>query len=331
MAYLRVISNPSDNLSLERIANVPARALGDTSLLKISTFAADRRISLLDAFRQADQVPELTSRAANAARKLAGLFDSWRNLVAGIPNPPQPGESVPEKSPGAADAENHDDPLFDMHLAEAAAEEVAEVQQQPAATRPSFLLPGGIRGLMERVVKESGIEAEAKKVDSAEDAGIDRLANVNELISVAAEFDVQNPEGSLDDYLQQVTLISDVDKIKDGGGAVTLMTLHAAKGLEFPFVAMVGMEDGLIPHARAIGYSANPDEMEEERRLAFVGITRAMKNLILSNARYRMIRGQTERTIASQFLTEIPEEVFDVMDLTRDEEGAGSVGYRDEA
>ena len=141
----------------------------------------------------------------------------------------------------------------------------------------------------------------------------------------------RTPRERFDDYLQQVTLISDVDKIKDGGGAVTLMTLHAAKGLEFPFVAMVGMEDGLIPHARAVGFAANPDEMEEERRLAFVGITRAMKQLVLSNARYRMIRGQTERTIASQFLAEMPEECFEEIDLTRDEDGAGSVGYRDEA
>jgi len=93
---------------------------------------------------------------------------------------------------------------------------------------------------------------------------------------------------------------------------------------------MVGMEDGLIPHARAIGFAANPDEMEEERRLAFVGITRAMKHLSLSYARYRMIRGQTERTIASQFLKEMPEECFEEIDLTTEEDEAGSLGYRDE-
>ncbi len=154
---------------------------------------------------------------------------------------------------------------------------------------------------------------------------------LSELINVAAEFDSQNPEGTLDDYLQQVTLVSDVDKIKDSGGAVTLMTLHAAKGLEFPFVAMVGMEDGLIPHARAIGFNASPDEMEEERRLAFVGITRAMKQLVFSHARYRMIRGQTERMIASQFLAEMPDEVFEELDLTGEEPEAGSGSYRDEA
>ncbi len=109
------------------------------------------------------------------------------------------------------------------------------------------------------------------------------------------------------------------------------MTLHAAKGLEFPVVAMVGVEDGLIPHARAIGFATNPDELEEERRLAFVGITRAMKYLVLSYARYRTIRGISERTIASQFLQEMPEECFEEIDMTSDEGGIGSVGYRDEA
>ena len=119
--------------------------------------------------------------------------------------------------------------------------------------------PIPIQRLMERVVKESGLEDDMRKHDSGEDEGTGRLANVAELISVAAEFDLQNPEGTLDDYLEQVTLVSDVDRMKaEAGGAVTLMTLHAAKGLEFPFVAMVGMEDGLIPHARAIEYGARP-------------------------------------------------------------------------
>lgn len=109
------------------------------------------------------------------------------------------------------------------------------------------------------------------------------------------------------------------------------MTLHAAKGLEFPFVAILGMEDGLIPHARAVGFASNPDEMEEERRLAFVGITRAMKVLVLANARLRMIRGITERTIESQFLSEMPDDCFDEIDLTGEDAGAESVGYRDES
>jgi DNA helicase-2/ATP-dependent DNA helicase PcrA len=229
-------------------------------------------------------------------------------FAAGAPVPPQ--------------ETSQDDPLFDASLAQAAAEEAAE-NPTPRTS---------VRALMERVVIDSGLDAELKKEDGAEESGTSRWANVGELISVAAEFDAQNQEaGTLDEYLQQVTLVSDVDKIKDSGGAVTLMTLHAAKGLEFPFVAIAGMEDGLIPHARAVGFTANPDEMEEERRLAFVGITRAMKHLVLSRARYRMIRGQTERTIESQFLSEMPSECFEEIDLTGDDDGIGSVGYRDEA
>jgi len=289
LAYLRVISNPADSASLERIINVPTRGLGDTSVAKIQYYASQNQMTLLEACAVADQVPELTTRAVNAAKKLAELFASWRTVVA---EPQGPGTAVPGLD--------------------------------------------GIRGLMEKVVRESGLEAEVKKKDAGEEGDTARLANVEELISVAAEFDLQNPEGTLDDYLQQVTLISDVDKIKEaggdaGGGAVTLMTLHAAKGLEFPFVAMVGMEDGLIPHMRAIGFSSNPDEMEEERRLAFVGITRAMKHLMISHAKYRMIRGQTERTVRSQFLDEMPEECFEEIDLTGEESGLGSLGYRDEA
>jgi DNA helicase-2/ATP-dependent DNA helicase PcrA len=354
LAYLRVINNPDDNVSLERIANVPARALGETSVTKIATYAASRRISLLDAFRDAARIPDLTPRAKTAATKLAVLFENWRKLVepsAGTQNAER-GTQSPLDTQNSTLETPSEDPLFDPSLADAfanseelseadlAAEADAEAAHSEVRTqdselrtsKPAFLLPGGIKGLMERVVREAGFEDELKKQDAdGDDQGNDRLGNIGELINVAAEFDVQNPEGTLDDYLQQVTLVSDVDKIKDAGGAVTLMTLHAAKGLEFPYVSIAGMEDGLLPHARAVGFNASPDEMEEERRLAFVGITRAMKELTLSYARYRMIRGQTERTIASQFLNELPEETINEIDLTGESDTVGSLGYRDEA
>ncbi len=328
LCYLRVVTNPADNISLERIINVPTRGLGDTSVMKIATWASRQHMTLLEACAVADQVPDLTTRAVNAAKKLAALFGAWQSLVRNVATTP-----APEEGPTDPLVE---DPLFDPAFLseESPADDPLEPSDATLPTsKPAFLIPGGIRALMDRVVKESGLEADLLKSDSSEGAaetGNAKLANVSELISVAAEFDNQNPEGTLDDYLQQVTLVSDVDKIKDAGGAVTLMTLHAAKGLEFPFVAMVGMEDGLIPHARAVGFSANPDEMEEERRLAFVGITRAMKQLVLSNARYRMIRGQTERTIASQFLQELPDECLEDIDLTADDGDAGSLGYQDE-
>ncbi len=320
LAYLRVISNPSDNISLERIINVPTRGLGDTSVTRLQTFAADHGISLLEVLPQADAIEGLSTRAKNACKRLGEQFKSWR-------------EAAGMLAPAAQPAEESSDPLFDMALADAMAES-EEIPDEPGASDGDDFSappkPAGppIRNLIDRIYKESGLEAEFKKDD---DPDKDKAANVEELINVAAEFDQQSA-GALGDFLEQVTLVSDVDRLQDEGGSVTLMTLHAAKGLEFPWVAIVGMEDGLIPHARAItGYGVDENEMEEERRLAFVGITRAMKFLTLSNARYRMVRGQTERTIESQFISEMPPEVFDSVDLCTQDEGAGSLGYRDEA
>jgi DNA helicase-2/ATP-dependent DNA helicase PcrA len=167
-----------------------------------------------------------------------------------------------------------------------------------------------VRALMEDVVKRSGMEALLKKTGGDE---LQELYNVNELITAAAEYDAQNPEGSLQDYLAQVSLVSDVDQLKEAGGAVTLMTLHTAKGLEFPVVAMIGLEEGCLPHARA---RDDIKQLEEERRLCFVGITRAQKRLLLSKAATRTIRGLTERTVTSPFLHEMPEESLEVIDHT---------------
>ena len=310
IAYLRVIANPEDNVSLERIVNVPPRALGDTTVTRIQAAASEHGASLLHALAAADKIEGVATRAANSAKRLSEQFVAWRNLV----SPPPAGV--------AAESE----PSLDELLANS--EETPDAPPPPI--RPAFIIPGGIKGVIERVIKESGLEDELKKKqDEAKES--DPLANIYELVNVAAEFDGLNPGATLDDFIEQVTLASDVDKLQDTGGAVTLMTLHAAKGLEFPFVAMVGMEDGLIPHARAIGGMANPDELEEERRLAFVGITRAMKKLVLSHARYRMVRGETIRTVASQFFGEMPDEIFEEIDMTGEEgEDSGSLSYRDE-
>src|SRR5206468_7043828 len=157
-----------------------------------------------------------------------------------------------------------------------------------------------VQALMEVVVRESGLEQLLKKTGIEEH---EQLENVNELITSAAEFDKDNSEGTLADYLAQVSLVSDADHLKGAGGAITLMTLHAAKGLEFPVVAIIGMEEGILPHSRARG---NLNELEEERRLCFVGITRAEQQLILTKAAYRTIRGLRERTVTSPFLNELP-------------------------
>ncbi|MGN6727257.1 MAG: DUF3553 domain-containing protein, partial [Tepidisphaeraceae bacterium] len=126
-------------------------------------------------------------------------------------------------------------------------------------------------------------------------------------------YDAENPEGTLDDYLAQVSLMSDADKIKGAGGAVTLMTLHAAKGLEFPVVAMIGLEEGVLPHSRA---RTSPDDLEEERRLCFVGITRAQQQIFLSRAYARTMMGRRERTVQSPFIKEMPQDYIETIDHT---------------
>ena len=137
---------------------------------------------------------------------------------------------------------------------------------------------------------------------------------MNELISSAAQFDEENPQGTLEDYLGQVSLVSDMDLL-DESGAITLMTLHAAKGLEFPVVAMIALEEGSLPHARV---KDHPDQLEEERRLCFVGITRAQQRLILSKSARRTIRGIPGPTAASRFLGEMPGEALEVIDVAGD-------------
>jgi DNA helicase-2/ATP-dependent DNA helicase PcrA len=274
LAYLRLIANPNDAVSLERIVNVPPRGIGDSSVKQFQVFAAGKGVSLWDAMLSPQQVPGLSSRAVNATRQFTCLVERWRKL--------------------AAHELASDDLLADQK--------------------------GVVRTVMEDVVRKSGMETLLRKSD---DPDLPELANVNELISSAAEYDAENPAGSLHDYLALVSLVSDADHMKGAGGAVTLMTLHAAKGLEFPVVAMIGLEEGVLPHSRSRG---NLNELEEERRLCFVGITRAQQRLILSKAQYRTIRGLRERTVTSPFLNEMPVESLKITDRT----GLDSLGDRDD-
>ncbi len=167
---------------------------------------------------------------------------------------------------------------------------------------------GRIQMLTESVVRQSGLEAMLKKAGGDE---LEELANVNELISSAAEYDESHPDGSLDEYLGIISLVSDADHLQGAGGAVTLMTLHAAKGLEFPVVAIIGLEEGILPHSRA---RTDQNQLEEERRLFFVGITRARERLIITKAATRTQRGLRERTATSPFLNELPEEALRIID-----------------
>jgi DNA helicase II / ATP-dependent DNA helicase PcrA len=251
LAYLRVIANPADEISLTRIINVPTRGIGDASVRLMQAYAVGSGLNLWQAMRQASQITGLSTRAVNSVAKFVQLMESFAESGDGI------------------------------HRT--------------------------LRVLMEDVITRSGVEEMLRKEDPD---GEEQVANVAELVSSAAEFDTRNPEGTLSDYLAEVSLVSDADHMEGSGGAVTLMTLHSAKGLEFPVVAIIGLEEGCLPHARA---QDDPDQLEEERRLCFVGITRARQRLILSRASRRMIRGLYVNTAASKFLMEMPKDMLNMV------------------
>jgi DNA helicase-2/ATP-dependent DNA helicase PcrA len=161
--------------------------------------------------------------------------------------------------------------------------------------------------------------------DEGKGTGEERLANIDELVSAAREFDREHPGASVLDFMEEISLASAVDRWQDEAGAVTLMTLHAAKGLEFPVVFIVGLEQGLLPHSRA---NESDAEMEEERRLLFVGITRAERELYLSHCRIREFRGQRLATIPSTFLHELPDDALIVRDLSESPPATAPAGWR---
>ncbi|MBT3277896.1 MAG: UvrD-helicase domain-containing protein [Phycisphaerales bacterium] len=173
-----------------------------------------------------------------------------------------------------------------------------------------------LRRLISEIYTESGYE---KALTTAAADGSEAKANIEELISSATEFDEENPDATVADFLQQVSLVSDTDRFDGAAGSVTLMTLHAAKGLEFPVVFMAGCEEGMLPFQRGVqmpGDEMKLDDLEEERRLAFVGITRAMRRLTMVSARTRLLRGQRTSASASRFLDELGEDATTREDLS---------------
>ena len=253
IAYLRVIYNPRDTLSLLRIINVPRRGLGPTSIARMMETAEEYRISLFEVITDAQllsMIPKLSAKVKLALEEFAAMIFTFMGQL---------------------------------------------------GTRP-------IHEIVEDVIETSGYAAaleEEKKEDNR-----DRLENLREFISVAKNFDDDAAEGEngLADFLAQIALISDVDQTEQSDGTVTLMTFHAAKGLEFPAVFMAGMEEGLFPHSRTL---LDDTEIEEERRTCYVGITRAERRLYLTYARQRTIYGRTEMSRPSRFLAEIPEELVE--------------------
>lgn len=243
IAYLRVIFNPADSLSLLRIINVPKRGIGDASLAKIQAYAAANNVSLFEAVSNAVAIDGLSSRFVSKLDDLAGIIFELMNLANEAP----------------------------------------------------------VEDLIDRVLRDTGYleELENERTPQAQS----RIDNLHELISVAQEFAASEEENNLENFLAHVALVSDIDDTELGEDAITLMTLHSSKGLEFPVVFLVGMEEGLFPHARTL---MDETEIEEERRLCYVGITRAKEKLFLSSTKMRTIYGNTVTYPPSRFLQEIP-------------------------
>jgi DNA helicase-2/ATP-dependent DNA helicase PcrA len=262
LAYLKVLVNPSDEISLLRIINTPARGIGKTTIDRVRAHAALSKITLLEALSQADAIDSLSKAPKAKIKVFVNLIGQFKKDT-----------------------------------------------------------DGPVAPVVERVFAESGLESVLKAGDTKEQAA---LENVDELINAAAQYDQQTDEPSLLDYLQQIALFSDADAYDPAGDRVALMTLHSAKGLEFENVFIVGLENGMLPHERSIDQD---DELEEERRLFFVGITRAKTELYISYAQYRTIRGQMLRTIPSEFLYElgIDDDQDDDEDEDEDDDGRQTV------
>jgi DNA helicase-2/ATP-dependent DNA helicase PcrA len=293
IAYLRVLANPEDTVSLRRILNVPKRGIGDRAEAVIATHAERERISFVAALREAVQgrVPLLNPRSAKAIGGFVALLDELGELV----------------------------------------DSGAEVHE-----------------VLEAVLEKTGYRIELEESDDPQDAS--RVENLTELVTVAREFTEftaevtadENAElvveagvpapGSLPAFLERVSLVADADSVPspdggeegDGGsGVVTLMTVHTAKGLEYPVVFCTGWEDGVFPHMRALG---DPQELAEERRLAYVAITRARKRLYVSRAITRSAWGSPTMNPASRFLDELPPDLVDWRRLEPSSRGFGSFG-----
>ena len=253
IAYLRVLQNPSDIVSLRRIINVPARGIGDTTIEKLETAAAQAGVSLYQAAMDTDRA-DMTNSAKRKLREFTGMMERMR----------------------------------------------------------TDLMTSSITDLVRRVIHESGYGA-ALEQDKNVESRI-RIENLNELMTATEDFQEQNRDVSLVAFLDQVALITDSEQQIAAEGrrgstdTVTLMTLHNAKGLEFSVVFMAGMEEGLFPHSRS---AESEEELEEERRLCYVGITRAKERLILTHAAERRLYGYPQANLVSRFVQEIPGEALE--------------------
>lgn len=255
LAYLKVLLNPQDDISLKRIINVPKRSIGDATVNKLQDFADEYELNLWDTLSEVRTIPTITARNANMIDKFSELMEGFMDIKDTIP----------------------------------------------------------VSILIETIIKESGYLDELEKSNSIEDKS--RIENLKELVSDAVDFEKSSEDKSLEAYLEKVSLVQDTDKLEEdeeGEGSVVLMTIHSAKGLEFPIVFMVGMENGLFPSNTDIEH---PDQMEEARRLCYVAITRAKEELYLTSAEIRRVFGRTVSYSQSEFISEIKPDLIEYVKL----------------
>ena len=336
ISYLKLVNNVDDSIALQRVINTPPRGIGRSTMETLERIALETGLSLWAAMGHAVREQLLPARACAALKNFKEIIDEARAMLFGdfeekleesiAPTPTHATEFATEELGTDDLPEEADNIAFDFGAHDSAGddniEEEGSTSSAPPAAGPfrapgdAATLPEVLKFLIDRSGYIKSLEQEATPEAYA------RIENLQELVNAAR--DSRDRAETLDEFLDHAALVSDVDQY-DAGANITLMTLHSAKGLEFPLVCLVGLEEGLFPHSRTL---LDPDQLEEERRLCYVGMTRAMDSLIVTRARYRRRYGNDmpEASVPSRFLEEIPPKLFEEIGVSGDNrnERAGS-------
>ncbi|MCI8866091.1 MAG: UvrD-helicase domain-containing protein [Lachnospiraceae bacterium] len=283
LCYLKTIANGKDNLAVQRIINVPKRGIGAASIGKIMAWIPEGQMSFYEGCAHAASVPGIGKAAGKIQAFVSQIegfrlrLQEWEQKVSAMDSGSQNMEGG-EGQPEGGRLYRQEDRVY------------------------------GLRKLITDILEETGYRQELEA--EGEEEAKERLQNIGELINKAVSYAQETEHPSLDGFLEEVALVADIDQMDQSEDRVTLMTLHSAKGLEFPIIYLSGLEDGLFPSSRSI-MSDDPTDLEEERRLCYVGITRAKERLTLTAARTRLARGELHYSPISRFVEEIPEELID--------------------
>lgn len=250
-AYLKVIANPADDLSLLKIANTPRRGLGATTLERFATFAREEEISLFEAFKRSKEIENVNEKQGEAAFTFAKLLEQL---------------------------------------------------MEPFSSK------GKMTGALKELVREIGYKDYLYELYKTVDVAVKKIENVDSFIESLSQYEIDESESTLQGFLESMALTDMEESKEEESYGVTLISLHSSKGLEFPVVFLVGMEEGILPHKKSIFTEGG---LDEERRLCYVGITRAMEELYISHSAYRSKYGKDEPSTPSRFIDEIPDEVIE--------------------